>query len=369
MAFSAAGTLYFMPAGASGQLHTVNVSTGNTTVVAQLSGAPIPSKPMKAAAFDPFGTLYAVNGGGDRQDPPLTRLTRLVTVNTTTGVVTDVGAGVNELDAIEFGCSPFPTPTPTTTATATPTQTPGPSATAGTPTTTPEAQTATATGTPGPGGGGEEPQDVLICESQPGGPRELRIKASEWPRYQDHAARGPCPASGAPAIVQALPPAFVADTAGTLTAAGAPAAVTPSPTLRLERAGRVRITLLGARSNFCDGDILLLAPALSPTPLPGTADGTLPPGARRLWSSYLRHAGESVELGPYPAGTTLVLGLAPWRICAAVGEGPRPSNGAYARVTAGATAGTWDVWWEDFRQEGADFDDLVVRVEVLPSFP
>jgi hypothetical protein len=212
----------------------------------------------------------------------------------------------------------------------------------------------------------------MICEMQPGGPRELRIKGSEWPIYQDRAARGPCPTSGAPAIVRSLPPAFVADTAGTLPAAGAPPAPTeasPSPPMRLEQAGRVRITLLGARTNFCDGDILLLAPALSPTPIPGTADGTLPPGARRLWSSYLRHPGESVELGPYPAGTTLVLGLSPWRICAAVGEGLRPSNGSFAHVAAGATAGTWDVWWEDFRKEGADYDDLVVRVELIPSFP
>jgi hypothetical protein len=335
-----------------------------------LNGAPLASSPIKAAAFAPSGTLYAVNGGGSSTN----LATRLVTVNTTTGAVTNLGASVDGLDGISFGCSPFPTPTPTATATATPTPTPtttptpGPSATAGAPTATPEA--ATATGTPGPGGGGgEEAQDVMICESLPGGPRELRIKGSEWPRYQDHAARGPCPTSGAPAIVQALPPASVVDTAGTLSAAGAPAAATPAPALRLERAGRVRVTLLGARTNFCDGDLLLLAPAISPTPLPGTADGTLPPGARRLWTSYLRHTGESVELGPYPAGTTLVLGLAPWRICAAVDESPRPSGGAYARVAPGATAGTWDVWWEDFRQAGADFDDLLVRVELLPSSP
>jgi hypothetical protein len=229
--------------------------------------------------------------------------------------------------------------------------------------------TATATATPGPGGGGggEEAQDVLICESLPGGPRELRIKGSEWPRYQDRAARGPCPAGGAPAVVRALSPATVPVTAGTLPA-GPPASGTVVP-MRLERAGRVRVTLLGARTSWCDGDLLLLAPPLSPTPAPGTADGTLPAGARRLWSSYLRHVGDAVELGPYPAGTTLVLGLSPWGACTPPSGSPWPSDGERARVAPTGAVGTWDVWWEDLRLDTADYDDLVVRVEVLPTGP
>jgi hypothetical protein len=38
-------------------------------------------------------------------------------------------------------------------------------------------------------------------------------------------------------------------------------------------------------------------------------------------------------------------------------------------VSFAPAAGGWDVWFEDFRPQGADFDDLVVRVEVLSSRP
>jgi hypothetical protein len=269
------------------------------------------------------------------------------------------------------------TATATATGMAAPTQTVTPlpgtaTATPPAPPVPPVPPTATVTGTAGSGGGGsgDEPQDVLICESQPGGPRELRIKGSEWPIYQSRAARGPCPTSGAPAVVQALPPMVVSGTAGTIPEPGPPGPLTEGAVatpLRLERAGRVRLTVLGARTNFCDGDILLLAPALSPTPAPGTADGTLPPGARRLWSSYLRHVGESVELGPYPAGTTLVLGAVPRGICAGGGSAPRPSDGAFARVASETARSTWNVWFEDFLPAGADYDDVLVRVEVLPD--
>ena len=88
------------------------------------------------------------------------------------------------------------------------------------------------------------------------------------------------------------------------------------PPLRLEAGGRVRVTLLGARTNLCDGDLVLLAPPLAGTPVPGGPNAGLPPGARRLWASYLRHLGESTELGPYPAGTELLLGIVPASVCA-----------------------------------------------------
>jgi hypothetical protein len=137
--------------------------------------------------------------------------------------------------------------------------------------------------------------------------------------------------------------------------------------LRLPAGGRVRVTLLGARTNLCDGDLALLAPPLAATPVPGDPNAGLPVGARRLWASYLRHLGESTDLGPYPAGTELRLGLVPASFCALAA--PRPSDGAFARVAQPA-AGTWDLWWEDHRLDAAaDYDDLVVRVEVLPAAP
>jgi hypothetical protein len=116
---------------------------------------------------------------------------------------------------------------------------------------------------------------------------------------------------------------------------------------------------MGSRGSWCDGDLLLLAPAVAPTPVPGTADPSLPRGA-------LRHLGETVELGPYPAGTELVLGLAPGGVCGAAGGGARPAPGPFARVARPA-AGVWEVWWEDLSPDAADYDDLVVRVEALPA--
>jgi hypothetical protein len=221
--------------------------------------------------------------------------------------------------------------------------------------------------------GGEEAQDLLICESLPGGPREVKIKASEWPRYRDRSTRGPCagapvggPTAGAAA---SLPPAMVLGAAGTLPAGPPPAG--GGSTLRLEAGGRVRVTLLGARTNLCDGDLVLLAPPLAGTPLPGGPNAGLPPGARRLWASYLRHLGASTQLGPYPAETELLLGIAvpPTSVCASGGSAPRPSDGPSARIARPAP-GIWEVWWEDWlRPAGGDFDDLVLGVELLPASP
>jgi hypothetical protein len=129
----------------------------------------------------------------------------------------------------------------------------------------------------------------------------------------------------------------------------------------------VRITLLGARSNLCDGDLVLLAPPIEGTPVPDGPNAGLPAGARRLWGSYLRHLGEATELGPYPAGTEPRLGLAPASFCAL--DAPRPSDGV-AVLVGQPGAGSWDLWWEDSRLDAsADYDDLVVRVEVLPAAP
>ena len=212
---------------------------------------------------------------------------------------------------------------------------------------------------------------MLICEPLPGGPREVEIKESEWPRYRDRSTRGPCagapvggPAAGAASV---LPPAVVPGTAGTLPPGLPPAG--GDSTLRLEAGGRVRVTLLGARTNLCDGDLVLLAPPLAGTPVPGGPNAGLPVGARRLWASYLRHLGESTELGPYPAGTELLLGIVPTSVCASGGGTPRPSDGPSARI-ARPSPGVWDVWWEDWlAPAGGDFDDLVVRVEALPARP
>ena len=129
--------------------------------------------------------------------------------------------------------------------------------------------------------------------------------------------------------------------------------------MRLEGDGGWRITLLGARTNNCDGDLWLLTPT--------TVDqGTLGPprSAQLLWSGYLEHLGESKLLGPYSAGAELVLGLKPASYCS--DATPRLSSSTQAR-TAVSAIGVWDVWWEDYRQDSqSDYDDLVVRVEAIP---
>jgi hypothetical protein len=123
--------------------------------------------------------------------------------------------------------------------------------------------------------------------------------------------------------------------------------------MRLAERARVRVTLYSQHTNQCDADLLLLAP---------TSDATS--AGRSLWSNVLGHIGESTLLGPYAAGTELVFGLTPRSYCAQAT--PRASNTGAARIALRAPE-VWDMWWEDQRDN--DFDDLVVRVEVLPIGP
>lgn len=99
LAFSPSGTLYFAGSGTAGQLRTVNPSTGLTTVVATLTGAPLGTDSIAALAFDPGGALFGV-----ALDSAGVNRAFLVTINTSTGVVTSRGQSVNRLDAIVFDC-------------------------------------------------------------------------------------------------------------------------------------------------------------------------------------------------------------------------------------------------------------------------
>ena len=187
-------------------------------------------------------------------------------------------------------------------------------------------------GSGGGGGAAGPPLEFIICETLPDGPRELKIEESQWRSYEARSTLGPCPpgAEASPPGPPGPPPNGI------------------NPALRLDARGRVRVTLLSARTNNCDGDLLLLAP-VEDTP------------ARSLWSTFLEHIGESTVLGPYPSGTEVVLGLAPESYCAAAT--PRPSTRPDAARIALRAPGVWDVWWEDYQKDG--FDDLVVRVEIL----
>jgi hypothetical protein len=102
LAANAAGTLYEAPTGANGDLYTINKTSGLATKVATLTGAPFPSGAIDAMAFSD-GTLYAIN-----IDRGNTFSADLVTINTTTGVITNRGTTAFGLDAIAFQAVPEP---------------------------------------------------------------------------------------------------------------------------------------------------------------------------------------------------------------------------------------------------------------------
>jgi hypothetical protein len=99
--------------GANGALRTVNKTTGVTTVGPTLTGAPIPTGVMNSMAVNSAGVLFAANS--DRGGPAAA--VNLVTINTTTGVVTNIGVLPPDTDGIAFqigGPTPPPTPAPST---------------------------------------------------------------------------------------------------------------------------------------------------------------------------------------------------------------------------------------------------------------
>jgi hypothetical protein len=93
LAISSTGTFYGTPT--SSRFGTYNSGTGTFTLIAN------PAKPAGGAygalSFDGNGRLYGLNVGAGSPPP-----THLVTINTTTGAVTDLGASVGSLDAIAF---------------------------------------------------------------------------------------------------------------------------------------------------------------------------------------------------------------------------------------------------------------------------
>ncbi len=96
LAASATDVLYYAGSGANGALRTINRATGAPTTVATLTGS---FGSIAALAFNSAGVLYGAYG------PPVPP-TRLVTINTSTGVVTDLGPTIDDLDAIVFASAP-----------------------------------------------------------------------------------------------------------------------------------------------------------------------------------------------------------------------------------------------------------------------
>jgi hypothetical protein len=97
------GVLYAAVGGSDGPLYTVNTSTGAATAGPTLTGAPIDGA-MAAMTTSGGGVLYAVDS--DQSSSPTQ--SRLVTINTTTGAVTQVAALdlPGDTDALAFVSAP-----------------------------------------------------------------------------------------------------------------------------------------------------------------------------------------------------------------------------------------------------------------------
>jgi hypothetical protein len=104
MSFDGSGTLFGMFNGDDGELSTVDTSNGDLTTVATLSGSPFGDRAIPAASFGCDGsTLYAIDGL--EHSPPLADL---VTVDTTTAAITDIGPTTNQMDGLAWDCVPPP---------------------------------------------------------------------------------------------------------------------------------------------------------------------------------------------------------------------------------------------------------------------
>jgi hypothetical protein len=90
------GMVYVISKGASGTLDNVDLATGALQVGPQLTGAPF-STQINSMSFSPSGLLLAVNSNGGSPAN-----TRLVTINTATGVVATIGPLPDDTDALTF---------------------------------------------------------------------------------------------------------------------------------------------------------------------------------------------------------------------------------------------------------------------------
>lgn len=96
IASDAAGNIYGTPTGTS-RFGKYNKATGAYTDIAVLSGTPFAGGAVNSLSFDSTGVLFGIEG-----DEQADAFTHLITINTGTGVVTDIGSSVPFLDAIAF---------------------------------------------------------------------------------------------------------------------------------------------------------------------------------------------------------------------------------------------------------------------------
>jgi hypothetical protein len=104
VAINSDGNIYGTPNGSTRDLVIYNPFTGAASSVFTLTGAPYAAGAINALAFDSSGVLYGLNV--NLADP--NRATHLVTIDLTSGAITDLGPTVSRLDAIAFGPIPEP---------------------------------------------------------------------------------------------------------------------------------------------------------------------------------------------------------------------------------------------------------------------
>ena len=106
IAIDPSGMVYVTSKGASGTLDNVDLASGALQIGPPLTGAPF-STQINSMSFSPSGLLLAVNSNGGSPAN-----TRLVTINTATGVVATIGALPDDTDALAFsGTGPNFAPT------------------------------------------------------------------------------------------------------------------------------------------------------------------------------------------------------------------------------------------------------------------
>jgi hypothetical protein len=99
LAINGAGTAYFAGNGANGQIVTLNLGTGAATAGPTLTGAPHPTGTIDSMKFSSTGVLFAVNNANAPNN--------LVTINVTTGAVTNIGVLPNSIDGLAFAPPPL----------------------------------------------------------------------------------------------------------------------------------------------------------------------------------------------------------------------------------------------------------------------
>jgi hypothetical protein len=103
LAFNSSGTLY--SAGiATGTVDTLNTLTGARTVGPTMTNAPHAGTlgAMMALGFSSSDILYSPNSAREQNGATITTV-NLVTINTSTGLVTDIGSLPGNVDALAFG--------------------------------------------------------------------------------------------------------------------------------------------------------------------------------------------------------------------------------------------------------------------------